>query len=70
LTAWRNLLEKAPDLGRAIVRQKMQHWQRDTDFASVRDRDSLANFPEAERQEWLKLWAEVKVLGKRAAGPK
>ena len=40
----------------------MQHWQQDTDFAGVRGPEALAKLPEAERQEWQKLWAEVAEL--------
>jgi serine/threonine-protein kinase len=59
LAANRQLLEKEPDKARPLVREHMQHWQQDTDFAGVRGPDALAKLPEAERQEWQKLWADV-----------
>jgi hypothetical protein len=47
----------------------MQHWQQDTDFAGVRG-DALDKLPQAERQEWRKLWEDVEALRKRAAAAK
>jgi serine/threonine-protein kinase len=67
LSAWRKLLEKNPARIRALVQQTMQHWQQDTDFAGVRGPDALAKLPEAERQDWAKLWADVADLLDRAA---
>jgi hypothetical protein len=40
------------------MQQTLRHWQQDTDFAGVRDA-ALANLPEAERQPWQQLWADV-----------
>jgi serine/threonine-protein kinase len=51
-----------------LVRQRLQHWQQDADFRGVRDPDALAKLPEAERQSWRALWAEVEAL-LRKAGP-
>jgi serine/threonine protein kinase/tetratricopeptide (TPR) repeat protein len=48
-------LDKEP----AEVAEKLQTWQRDTDFSGVRGPDSLAKLPEAEREGWQKLWADV-----------
>ncbi len=45
---------------------RLRHWQRDPDLATVRDAESLANLPDAERKEWEALWAEVESLLKRA----
>jgi tetratricopeptide (TPR) repeat protein len=52
------------------VQAKLRHWQRDTDLASVRDKEALARLPEAERAKWQKLWAEVAVLLKKAEAKK
>jgi tetratricopeptide (TPR) repeat protein len=70
LIAWRRILEKEPDQTRPMVRQRLKQWQQNTDFNSVRGTDALAKLPEAERQEWQKLWLEVEELGRRAAEPK
>jgi hypothetical protein len=37
----------------------MQHWQHDPDFNGVRGPDALARLPEAEREDWRKLWDDV-----------
>jgi serine/threonine protein kinase/Tfp pilus assembly protein PilF len=66
LAAYRQLLNKGPDKTRAVIVQRMRHWQEDTDFAGVRGADALAKLPESERAEWSKLWQEVATLGKQA----
>jgi serine/threonine protein kinase/Tfp pilus assembly protein PilF len=50
LAAWCRQLDKEPDKVRPAVRQQLQHWQTDGDFAGVRGTDALAKLPEAERQ--------------------
>jgi serine/threonine protein kinase/tetratricopeptide (TPR) repeat protein len=70
LAAWRTCLEKDPNKAGPAVRQTMQHWQGDADFAGVRGPEALARLPEAERPVWQKLWEEVAALQKRAAGSK
>jgi tetratricopeptide (TPR) repeat protein len=73
LDAWRQLLLKQPDKARAAVAQQMQHWLQDRDFNGVRSPDALNKLPEAERQAWGKLWADVsatlaKAREKRGSG--
>jgi serine/threonine-protein kinase len=58
LRAWAEMLEKGPARARAKVQQALRHWQRDADFAGVRG-DKLAKLPQAERQSWQRLWADV-----------
>jgi hypothetical protein len=60
------LVDKNENSTRTLVQGRMQHRQRDPDFAGVRG-DGLAKLPEAERQEWQKLWDDVEALRKRAA---
>ena len=48
------------------LRYNLRHWQQDSDLATVRDAESLAKLPDAERKEWEALWAEVESLRKRA----
>jgi tetratricopeptide (TPR) repeat protein len=67
LGAWRRLLEKEPDKARPVVAKKMQRWLEDTDFVGVRGPEALAKLPEAERQDWQKLWQAVEALHTRAA---
>jgi tetratricopeptide (TPR) repeat protein/serine/threonine protein kinase len=64
LKAWQEVLAKNPTLG-GMVGQKMQRWQEDTDFDGVRGA-ALAKLPEAERQDWRRLWEEVEELKRRA----
>jgi hypothetical protein len=68
LAAWVKLAGNAAD--RPRVRRKLQEWQRDRDFSSVRDPAALAKLSEAERIEWQKLWAHVADLLKRTEEPK
>jgi tetratricopeptide (TPR) repeat protein/serine/threonine protein kinase len=65
LAAWTQLLEKRPEQVRARVQQDLRYWQQDADFAGVRG-DGLANLPEAERQGWQQLWADVEQTLKNA----
>jgi Flp pilus assembly protein TadD len=53
---------------RSAVRNALRHWQADRDLAGVRDPDALSRLPEAEREEWESLWADVASLLKRAEG--
>jgi serine/threonine protein kinase/Tfp pilus assembly protein PilF len=66
LVAWSQLLEKEPDQARARVQQALRTWQQDTDIAEVRG-DALAKLPEAERQRWQQLWADVEQTLKRVS---
>ncbi len=66
LAAWGQLLEKHPDQARAGVQRTLRMWQQDLDFAGVRN-ESLARLPEAERQAWQQLWADVEQTLRRAS---
>jgi tetratricopeptide (TPR) repeat protein len=59
LDAWRGLLDKDPDKARPVVAQQVQPWLDDPDFNGVRGTDSVGKLPEAERNDWQKLWADV-----------
>jgi serine/threonine-protein kinase len=50
---------------REFVRQRLAHWQEDSDLASVRDKDALDALPADERQPWRQLWADVAALLKK-----
>jgi serine/threonine protein kinase/Flp pilus assembly protein TadD len=69
LSAYRRLLEQAPDKASLTVRKTMQHWQQDGDFARVRGAEALAKLPEAERRDWQILWAHVDELGQKVTKP-
>jgi serine/threonine protein kinase/Flp pilus assembly protein TadD len=56
----------APTEVRTLVQQRLRHWLEDSDFVGVRG-DALAKLPEAERQPWQQLWADVEKTLKRAS---
>jgi tetratricopeptide (TPR) repeat protein len=58
-------LEGADAKTRQALQQILQHWQKDTDFDSVRGKEALAQLPEAERTAWQQLWADVAALLKK-----
>ncbi|MFO0950165.1 MAG: hypothetical protein U0835_03250 [Isosphaeraceae bacterium] len=61
LAAWKLLGETQPQARPAVI-QTLQHWQEAFDLTSVRDREALAKLPQAERQAWEALWAEVEKM--------
>jgi serine/threonine-protein kinase len=61
LSAW------AKSADRALLEQRLKHWQRDGDLVAVRDEGSLANLPPAECRAWRKLWSEVADLLRKTA---
>ena len=66
LSAWDKVLGSAKPEARSAVRQKLQHWQQDSDLAGVRDEAALDSLPAAERDAWQRLWADVGSLLQRA----
>jgi hypothetical protein len=48
----------------------MRHWLGDPDFAGVRGPEALGRRPDAERQEWQTLWADVAARLKRTGSRK
>jgi serine/threonine protein kinase/Tfp pilus assembly protein PilF len=72
LAEWSKLAKMPSQRDRVL--KTLQHWQQDTDFAGVRGPESLGRLPEAERQAWRQLWADVaETLGQardRSAGEK
>jgi len=67
--AWAKLLDTGKPEARATVVQTIQHWQKDTDLAGVRDASALAKLPDAEQKGWHALWEGVESLLKKAQGP-
>ncbi len=66
LAAWGRLLEKEPDKAAPALTKTLEHWEQDTDLAGVCGPAALAKLPEAQRQDWQKLWNDVTDLLKRA----
>jgi serine/threonine-protein kinase len=69
LTWWGTALDHGDALTHTQVRQKLQHWKTDRDFAGVRAADALARLPHTERQQWERLWSDVATLLRRASQP-
>jgi hypothetical protein len=63
------LLERHADnpQERPEVRKMLPHWQQGPTWRACRDPTPLAKLPEAERQAWRQLWADVVALLKRLA---
>jgi serine/threonine-protein kinase len=62
LDAWSKLLSAATSKDREAIRTVLEHWQQDTDLASLRDDKPLAALAADERDAWKKLWADVHAL--------
>jgi tetratricopeptide (TPR) repeat protein len=59
LAAWKKVRGQGTAQARAAVQKMLQHWQKDPDLISLRDKKSLAKLPEAEQHAWQTLWADV-----------
>jgi serine/threonine protein kinase/Flp pilus assembly protein TadD len=68
LAQYAKAVDHGPAQARPAVAKQLEHWQRDSDLARVRDPGALAKLPERERQDWQKLWADVKELFTKAGG--
>jgi serine/threonine-protein kinase len=55
-------LDSGQPADRTAAQQALQHWQKDSDLAGLRDPDALAKLPPAEREACTQLWAEVTAL--------
>jgi tetratricopeptide (TPR) repeat protein len=67
---WTKMAAKKSAPAKAAVRQTMEHWQKDSDLAGVRDKAALAKLPKDEREAWGKLWADVEALLKKVKATK
>jgi serine/threonine protein kinase/Flp pilus assembly protein TadD len=57
LAAQINRPETRTDLSR--LRQTLNRWQKDREYAIVRDEAALVRLPEVEQEAWRRFWAEV-----------
>jgi eukaryotic-like serine/threonine-protein kinase len=66
--AWAGRVEKGtpPERGEAV--KQLRGWQSDPALAGVRDANALSKLSEAEREEWRRLWADVRALLAKARG--
>jgi tetratricopeptide (TPR) repeat protein len=65
LTVYTRLAGGAEAAARQAVRQRLAHWQQDTDLAAVRDPAALARLPDDERKAWRQFWDDVAALLKK-----
>ena len=69
LAAWGNRLDSGPPQARPAVVRTLNHWQKDTDLAGIRDAAALAKLPADEQKAFTQLWADVAALLKKAETP-
>ena len=69
LGTWAKLLPMANSEQRGESKATLEHWQRDTDLAGIREDAELAKLPETERAAFRQLWADVDALLKKALSP-
>jgi hypothetical protein len=65
-TAWSKLLESGPPQTRPLIARTLDHWQKDSDLASIRDKAALDKLPADELAAFTQLWADVAALLKKA----
>ncbi len=70
LAIWSRMPLSASPQNRALVLRAMRQWRKDTDLVAVRDAEGLASLPDAERSDWLALWAEVDAMIRKAGDAK
>ena len=66
LIVWTGLIESGPPETRVITAQTLEHWQQDSDLASLRDGTELAKLPADEQTAFKQLWAKVAELLERS----
>jgi hypothetical protein len=66
LTAWQALAKHGAPRELEELRNQINYWLKDGWLSGVRDKDALAKLPDAERQAWGTLWADVAALLERA----
>ena len=67
--AWAKLVERAGERSHRPVGETLRQWPEDADLSAVRDAGALAGMPEAEREQWRSLWADVENLLTAIQGP-
>jgi hypothetical protein len=67
-TSYQQEVESKP-ASRRPTQEALKHWLEDPDLSGVRDPESLAKLPGAERDEWDRLWADVKAALAEARKP-
>ena len=65
--AWARELDRGDPASSKRVREALKDWLNDPDLIAVRQPESVAALPGAERVEWGSFWDEVDALLRRAA---
>jgi hypothetical protein len=68
LAAWREQLGKGPAKARAAAVLRIDCWLQDPDLACVRDPVALGRLPTVEREEWERLWRDLRDLRSNGRG--
>ena len=69
LSSWSRLVAEGDRAACDQAASALNHWKRDSDLAGVREGESPVEFPEVERQEWQRFWADVDALLDKAKAP-
>jgi eukaryotic-like serine/threonine-protein kinase len=67
LAEWKKLGNAGGEMNRK-VRQELNGWLTNADFAGLRDPVALMAYSAEERNEWLGLWEKIRVILNRPAG--
>jgi tetratricopeptide (TPR) repeat protein len=67
LAQWKRLAARG-EVGPSRLARALQHWQKDSDLAGIRDRDAVARLAAEEQHACRTLWAEVEALRNKAQG--
>jgi Flp pilus assembly protein TadD len=70
LALYAKAAERADVATKQAVQQRLTHWQKATDLATVRDRAALDQLPEHERRQWRQFWDDVTALLAQVGAPK
>ncbi len=68
LKAWKRVSMIVEPGNKELVAKTLAHWKQDADLAGIRDTQNLAKMPEAERNEWQSLWADLDALLAKTKG--
>jgi Protein kinase domain len=64
---WKACFDADPNKNRSQVHSEMTQWLSDPNLTKVQEKNVLAKLSHEERENWKKLWSEVKLLGDRSA---
>jgi hypothetical protein len=66
LDRWTQRVEQGQPKERQFARKVLEHWQRETDLAPVREAESLNKLAAEERDAWRRSWGDMQALRMRA----